>query len=98
MFQDEELTLRTNNRLMCKDNKRIAFTIHVPKYLVSRLECMAREQQCSTDELAATLLLDAVYNEPNETTIRAIQDAKEGKLVGPIETTSIEAMLKSMGL
>lgn len=79
-------------------HKQVAFTIHVPKYLVSRLECMAMEQECSTEELAATLLLDAVYNEPNETTIRAIQDAKGGKLLGPIDTSSIEAMLKSMGL
>ena len=43
-------------------------------------------------------LLDLAYNEPNEDTITAIKDAKEGKLEGSLDVSSVEAMYKSMGL
>ena len=39
-----------------------------------------------------------VYHEPNEITKAAFEEAKAGKLEGPIDTSSAEAMLKSMGL
>lgn len=44
------------------------------------------------------LLLDAVYNEPNEVTRASFEEAKAGKLEGPIDTTSVDTMFKSMGL
>ena len=40
---------------------------------------------------------DAVYHEPNEETLAAMEEAKGGNLEGPIDTSSVEAMLKSMG-
>ena len=42
--------------------------------------------------------MDAVYHEPNEITKAAFEEAKAGKLEGPIDTSSVETMLKSMGL
>lgn len=38
------------------------------------------------------------YHEPNELTKAAFDEAKAGKLEGPIDTSSVEAMLKSIGL
>ncbi len=42
------------------------------------------------------LFLDSVYREPNETTRITMEDAKAGRTEGPIDTTSVEAMLKSI--
>ncbi len=36
--------------------------------------------------------------EPNEITKNALEEAKTGKLEGLINTSSVEAMLKSMGV
>lgn len=46
----------------------------------------------------ALLLLDAVYNEPNEITRQSFEDAKTGKTEGSIDTSSVHTMLKSIGL
>lgn len=43
-------------------------------------------------------MLDVAYKEPNEEAIAAIREAKEGKLEGPLDVSSVEAMYKSMGL
>ncbi len=42
--------------------------------------------------------LNDIIMEPNDITKSALEDAKAGKLEGPIDTSSVEAMLKSMGL
>ena len=36
--------------------------------------------------------------ELNDVTLQAMKDAQEGKTEGPIDTSNVEAMLKSMGL
>ena len=45
-------------------------------------------------------MLDVAYNEPNEVTKAAIEEARSGKLrdAAPVDTSSVEAMFKSMGL
>lgn len=43
-------------------------------------------------------LMDLAYNEPNEETLAAIAEAREGKLQGPLDVSSVDAMYKSMGL
>lgn len=42
------------------------------------------------------VLLDAVYNEPNAETISAYEESRKGKYAGTIDTTSVEAMTKSI--
>ena len=66
--------------------------------LVERLKELARKNHRSLNNFVECILLDVAYSEPNEETLAAMKDAKEGKTYGPIDTTSVEAMLKSMGL
>ena len=75
-----------------------AHVFRLPAYLLDRLKELARKDRRSLNNYVECLLLDAVYHEPNEETIAAMNDAKAGKLAGPIETSSVEAMLKSMNL
>lgn len=75
-----------------------AHVFRLPAYLLERLKELARKDQRSLDNYVEVLLLDAVYNEPNEETRLSFEDAKAGRLEGPIDTSSVEAMLKSMGL
>lgn len=68
--------------------------------LIERLKLMAKKQNRSLNNFVETLLLDAAYHEPNAETIAAIEEARSGKLrdVSPIDTSSVEAMIDSMGL
>ena len=68
--------------------------------LIERLKVLAKRQNRSLNNYVETLLLDAVYSEPNEKTIAAIEEAKSGALKNnsPLDLSSIETMERSMGL
>lgn len=69
-----------------------------PTYLLDKLKELAQKDRRSLNNYVEGLLLDAVFHEPNEETIASMQEARAGKTEGPIDTSNVEAMLKSMGL
>ena len=75
-----------------------AHVFRLPTYLLDKLKELAQKDRRSLNNYVECLLLDAVYHEPNEVTRAALEEAKSGKLEGPIDTSSVEAMLKSMNL
>ena len=68
--------------------------------LIERLKEMAKREYRSLNNFVECVLLDVAYNEPNEVTKAAIEEARSGKLcdVPPVDASSVEAMFKSMGL
>ncbi len=68
--------------------------------LLDRLKELAKREHRSLNNYVECILLDVAYNEPNAETIAAIQEARSGALrnTPPIDTSSVEAMLKSMGI
>lgn len=68
--------------------------------LIERLKEMARREHRSLNNFVECVLLDVAYNEPNALTKSAIEEARSGKLrdVPPVDTSSVEAMFKSMEL
>ncbi len=75
-----------------------AHVFRFPTYLLERLKELAAEDRRSLNKYVEGLLLDAVYHEPNAVTRRAMEDAVAGRTEGPIDTSSVEAMIKSVGL
>lgn len=78
--------------------ERKAHVFRLPTYLLDRLKELAAKDRRSLNNFVEGLLLDAVYHEPNEETIASLQEARAGKLEGPVDTSSVAAMLKSMGM
>ena len=74
-----------------------AHVFRLPAYLLDKLKELAAKDRRSLNNYVEGILLDAVYREPNEETQAAFEEAKARKLEGPIDTTSVDAMLKSMG-
>lgn len=68
--------------------------------LVERLKELAKSEHRSLNNFVECVLLDVAYREPNEVTKAAIDEARSGKLkdVAPVDTSSIDAMFKSVGL
>lgn len=66
--------------------------------LIERLKRLAKLENRSLNNYVETLLLDAAYHHPNETTLAAMREAENGdnRSVQPLDLTSIQAMEKSM--
>lgn len=75
-----------------------AHVFRLPAYLLDKLKELAAKDRRSLNNYVEGLLLDAVYHEPNDITKESFEEAKAGKLEGPIDTSSVDAMLRSMGL
>ena len=75
-----------------------AQSFRLPVDLIEKLKRMAKRENRSLNNFVECALLDLAYNEPNEETLEALKEAKEGKLEGSLDVSSLEAMYKSMGL
>ena len=75
-----------------------AQSFRLPVDLIERLKQMARKQNRSLNNFVECALLDLAYSEPNTETRAAIDEAKAGRLQGPLDVSSVDAMYKSMGL
>ena len=63
--------------------------------LLQILQEQARKANRSLNNFVESTLMDAMYSEPNEETIAAINEARSGKFAGTIDTSSMEAFIKS---
>ena len=63
--------------------------------LLKVLQEEAKRTNRSLNNFVESTLMDAVYSEPNEETKAAIEEARTGKFAGTIDTSSMEAFIKS---
>lgn len=63
--------------------------------LLNRLKEEARKANRSLNNYVECILMDSIYNEPNETTVKAIKEARSGQFAGTIDTSSMDAFIKS---
>ena len=66
--------------------------------LVERLKAEAGHRHTSFNSYVESLLLDAVYYQPNDETIEAIEESRRGEYAGTVNLSSMEAFKHSMGL
>ena len=59
------------------DRKQTAFRLRAD--LLDRLKAAARKENRSLNNYVESVILDAVYREPNEETLAAMKEAKENK-------------------
>ena len=60
-----------------------------------RLIEQAAHEHRSVNDLVEGILLDALYREPNQETIAAMEDVKADRDLKPVDMSSLEAFLKS---
>ena len=75
-----------------------AQSFRLPVDLIERLKKLARQQNRSLNNFVECALIDLAYSEPNAETRAALEEARSGKLQGPLDVSSVQAMYKSMGL
>lgn len=75
------------------DRKQTSFRLSTD--LIDRLRQAARKENRSLNNFVESALMEIVYNEPNEVTKAAIEEVKAGKFAGTINTSSMDAFIKS---
>lgn len=63
--------------------------------LIDRLRQAAKKENRSLNNFVESVLIEIVYNEPNEVTKSAMEEVKAGKFAGTINTSSMDAFIKS---
>lgn len=63
--------------------------------LLKVLQEEARKANRSLNNFVESTLMEAMYSVPNEETKAAIKEARSGKFAGTIDTSSMEAFIKS---
>lgn len=64
--------------------------------LLQVLQEQAKKANRSLNNFVESTLMDAVYSEPNEETIEAINEARSGKYAGTIDISNFDAFMKSL--
>ena len=76
------------------NKKRTAFRFS--EDLLERLKERARKDNRSLNNYVEKLLMEAVYDEPNEETIAAIKEAKEGKSLKTLDLAKFKEFVASL--
>jgi predicted DNA-binding protein len=74
--------------------KQTAFRLN--ENLVNRLKAEARRTNRSLSNYVECILMESVYNEPNDETKAAIKEAKAGKYAGTIDMKDFDSFMKSV--
>lgn len=73
--------------------ERTAFRLR--KDLMSKIKAEAKKENRSVNNYVETLLLEALYREPNEETLAAMREVESGAELEALDMTSKETFLKS---
>ena len=64
--------------------------------LLRRLKIKAKQENRSLNNYVETVLMDIVYDEPNDTTLEAISDARKQKDLTPVKAEQLEQLVESL--
>ena len=76
------------------DRKQTAFRLRTD--LLDRLKVAAKKENRSLNNFVESVLLDAVYREPNEETLAAMKDAKENGNLETLDLDNFEKYVESL--
>ena len=76
------------------DRKQTAFRLRTD--LLDRLKVAAKKENRSLNNYVESVLLDAVYREPNEETLTAMKDAKENGNLETLDLDNFEKYVESL--
>ncbi len=68
-----------NNLIMQTTSTKVQTAFRFEKELIKRLKIKAKKENRSLNNYVETILMDVVYDEPNEETLSAINEVKSGK-------------------
>ncbi len=86
--------IRTMNTSITLKKKQTAFRFS--EDLLERLKELAKKDNRSLNNYVEKILIEKVYNEPNETTIAAMKEAKERKNLETLDLAKFKEFIASL--
>ena len=86
--------MKRNMNTIAVDRKQTAFRLRTD--LLDRLKVAAKKENRSLNNYVESVLLDAVYREPNEETLAAMKDAKENGNLETLDLDNFEKYVESL--
>jgi len=80
---------------MATSTLRRTASFRFPSSLLETLKIRAKESNRSLNNYVEELLSNAVSERPNPVTLAAIEEARSGKSAGIVDTSSLDAFIKS---
>ena len=78
--------------------RRVQTSFRFRPELIGLLKEKAKNCHQSLNGYVEGVLMDAAYDEPNEETKAAIEESRSGIFAGTVDTSSMEAFRKSLGI
>lgn len=83
-----------NMETIALDRKQTAFRLR--KDLLERLKIEARKENRSLNNYVESVLMDVVYRSPNDETLAAMKEAKEGRNLEKLNLDTLGDYVKSL--
>jgi len=82
------------NTATTQTKKQTAFRLS--EDLLNRLKARAKKENRSLNNYVEKVLMDIVYDEPNDTTVSAMYEAKEGKSLNTLDLSKLKEFIDSL--
>lgn len=86
--------MKRNMNTVAFDRKQTAFRLRTD--LLDRLKVAAKKENRSLNNYVESVLMDAVYREPNEETLAAMKDVKENGNLETLDLDNFEKYVESL--
>ena len=75
---------------------KVQTAFRLNKDLIQRLKMKAKKENRSLNNYVETVLTDIAYNEPNDETIAAIEEARSGKPMNKLDVDNLEGFVAKL--
>jgi hypothetical protein len=75
---------------------KVQTAFRLNKDLIRRLKIKAQKENRSLNNYVETVLMDIAYNDPNDETIAAIEEARSGKPMDKLDVDNFEGFVEEL--
>ena len=84
------------NKMIGSSVTKVQTAFRLNKDLIHRLKMKAKKENRSLNNYVETVLMDIAYNEPNDETIAAIEEARSGKPMNKLDVDGLEGFVAEL--
>lgn len=75
---------------------KVQTAFRLSKDLIDRLKVKAQKENRSLNNYVETVLMDIAYDEPNDETVAAIEEARSGKVLEKMDVDNLEDLVAEL--
>lgn len=84
------------NIMIGTSSVKVQTAFRLSKELIDRLKVKAQKENRSLNNYVETVLMDIAYDEPNDETVAAIEEARSGKVLEKMDVDKLEGFVAEL--